>query len=144
MDDKSWRILQTLQADARSPLKALADAAGLSLPATAERLRKLEESGVITGYRAEVDAAALGHGIEAVVGITVAQPSKKKFLDSLQRNAAVLECLHVTGADSYLLRVVAQDMADFERLIGSINAWGETRSSIVMSVPLPRRGPQRV
>lgn len=143
IDDKSWRLLGVLQADARCPLKTAAAAAGLSIPAAAERVRKLEEAGIIRGYHADISPAAAGYGIQAVIGITVPQPQKRKLLDLLGRSPQVLECLHVTGADSYLLRVVAADIAELEQFIGTINGYGETRTSIVMSEPLPRRGLQR-
>ena len=140
LDDKAWRLLQALQADGRQPLKALAQAAGLSLPATAERIKRLEDAGVITGVRAEVSPAALGYGVRAVVGIHVPQPGKRQLIERLTAMPEVLECHHVSGADSYLMTVVATDLAHLEALIASINLYGETRTSIVISSPIPRRG----
>lgn len=140
LDDKAWRLLQALQADGRQPLKALAQVAGLSLPATAERIKRLEEAGVITGVRAEVSPAALGYGVRAVVGINVPQPGKRQLIDRLAQMPEVLECHHVSGADSYLMTVVATDLVHLETLIASINIYGETRTSIVFSTPIPRRG----
>ena len=140
IDEKAWRLLAALQADARSPLKELAAAAGLSIPATAEHIRKLEEAGVILGYHAEVDATAAGYGVRALVGITTVQPHKRKFLEKIAAAPQVLECHHVTGADSYVMTVVATSIAELERFLGSINGYGETRTSIVMSTPIPRRG----
>lgn len=139
LDDRSWRLLQALQADARAPLKVLAEATGLSVPATQERLRKLEEAGVVTGYTATVDVHAAGYGVQAMVGIHVPQPGKKAFLAHLETLPRVLECHHVSGSDSYLMRVVAQDLPDLERFLADVNAWGETRTSIVFSTPIPRR-----
>lgn len=139
LDEKAWRLLLALQADGRAPLKALAAAAGLSLPATAERLKRLKDAGVLRSIGAEVDAAAAGYGVRAIVGITVLQPGKKAFLDKCRRAAEVLECHHVAGADSYLLTVVARDLPDLERFLASINGYGETRTSIVFSTPIPRR-----
>jgi Lrp/AsnC family leucine-responsive transcriptional regulator len=143
VDDKSWQILATLQQDARASLKTLADAAGLSMPSTAERIKKLEEAGIIRGYHAEVAPEALGYLIKAIIGITTTQPHKRKFTDLLAKSPQVLECLHVTGADSYLVTVIARDMAELEAFLGRINVFGETRTSIVMSAPLARRGLQR-
>lgn len=140
LDDKAWKLLLALQQDGRAPLKALADAAGLSIPATAERLRRLKDAGIVRGVGAEIDAAAAGYAVRAIVGTTVTQPGKKAFVERLRRAAEVLECHHVAGADSYLLTVVARDLPDLERFLASINAWGETRTSIVFSTPIPRRG----
>ncbi|AMP01348.1 asnC family protein [Collimonas arenae] len=139
IDAKGRKILAAVQRDGRISLKALADECGLSLPATSERLKRLEESGVVTGYRAVVDAAAVGRGVMAVVGITAAQAYKTRLIKLLQSMPEVLECLHVTGADSYLLRVATQDISHLERFVGSINHYGETRTSIIMSMPIPLR-----
>ena len=140
LDDKAWALLLALQADGRAPLKALADAAGLSIPATAERLKRLKDAGVVRAVGAELDAARAGYAVREIVGITVTQPGKKNFVDRLKRAAEVLECHHVAGADSYLLTVVARDLPDLERFLASINGFGETRTSIVFSTPIPRRG----
>lgn len=143
IDEKSWAILAALQEDARAPLKTLAELAGLSVPATAERIRKMEEAGIIRGYRAEVAPEALGYIIKAVVAITTQHPYKQKFIEVLRTMPQVLECLHVTGADSCLFTVVAKDMQDLEQFLAGINKYGETRTSIVMSSQIPRRGVQQ-
>jgi Lrp/AsnC family leucine-responsive transcriptional regulator len=143
VDEKSWRLLDALQADARASLKTLAEAAGLSLPATAERIRKMEAAGIIRGYHADIAPEALGYVIKAVVAITTQHPYKQKFIEVLRAKPQVLECLHVTGADSCLFTVVAKDMQDLEAFLASINQYGETRSSVVMSSQIPRRGVQR-
>ncbi|GAA6121014.1 Lrp/AsnC family transcriptional regulator [Acidovorax sp. FG27] len=142
LDEKAWKLLDALQADGRAPLKALAQAAGLSVAATAERLRRLQESGVVRGVHADLDPARLGRPVQALVGITVAQPHKQAFIKALRSRAEVLECHHVTGADSYMMTVAVADMAALESFLGDINRWGETRTAIVMSTPIFRRGPR--
>lgn len=143
VDEKAWRILSALQQDARVSLTTLAEIAGLSLPATAERVRKMEAAGLIRGYHADIVPEALGYVIKAVVAITTQQPYKQKFIEVLRAKPQVLECLHVTGADSCLFTVVAKDMQDLEQFLAGINHFGETRTSIVMSSQIPRRGVQR-
>lgn len=140
LDDKAWRLLQALQADGRAPLKALAAAAGLSIPATVERLQRLQAAGVVRSIGAELDPARVGYGVKAIVGITAAQPGKRALLEQLERSPEVLECHHVAGADSYLMTVVARDLPDLERFLATVNGYGETRTSIVFSTPIPRRG----
>jgi Lrp/AsnC family leucine-responsive transcriptional regulator len=140
LDDKAWALLLALQKDGRSPLKSLAAAAGLSIPAASERLKRLMDAGVVRSVNADIDPARAGYPVRAVVGITVVQPGKKAFLDKLRRAPEVLECHHVAGADSYVLTVVARDLQDLERFLASINGYGETRTSIVFSTPIPRRG----
>lgn len=140
LDTKAWALLMALQADGRAPLKTLAQAAGLSLPATAERLKRLQHAGIVRSVGADLDPARTGYPVRAIVGITVLQPGKKALLDKLRRAAEVLECHHVAGADSYVMTVVARSLEDLERFLASINGYGETRTSIVFSTPITRRG----
>jgi Lrp/AsnC family leucine-responsive transcriptional regulator len=143
LDAKAWRILNALQADGRAPLKQLAQEAGLSIPATAERLKRLQEAGVITGVHAQLDAYAAGYGVRAIVGILALHPSKRPLIEHLRKRPEVLECHHVTGADSYVMTVVAKDMKALEDLLASMNKYGETRTSVVMSTPIALRGIDR-
>lgn len=140
LDPKAWALLMALQEDGRAPLKTLAQAAGLSVPATVERLKRLKESGVVRSVSADLDPALAGYPVRAIVGITVQQPGKKAFIDKLKRAPEVLECHHVAGADSYIVTVVCQSLEKLERFLASINGYGETRTSIVFSTPVPRRG----
>lgn len=140
IDDKSWRLLLALQRDGRAALKVLAAATGLSIPSTVERLRRLQEAGVVTSIGARLDPAQAGYGVRAIVGITTSQPGKGRLVEKLRRAAEVLECHHVAGADSYLMDVIAEDLPGLERFLASINGFGETRTSIVFSTPIPRRG----
>lgn len=139
LDTKAWKIIAAIQRDARMSLKSLADEAGLSLPATSERLKRLEEAGVINGYRALINPEAVGYGVLAIIGITTLQPGKARLIEVLKSLPEVLECLHVTGQDSYLLRVATQNIRHLERFVGEINHYGETRTAIVMSAPIPLR-----
>lgn len=140
LDDAAWRLLGALQRDARAPLKTLAQAAGLSVAATAERLKRLQDTGIVQGFTVQLDAARAGYPVKAIIGITATQPGKKPLLERLRHAPEVLECHHVAGADSYVMTVVATGLADLERFVGSINAYGETRTSIVFSTPIERRG----
>ncbi|MDH4581870.1 Lrp/AsnC family transcriptional regulator [Pseudomonas sp. BN415] len=140
LDAKSWKILQVVQREGRISLTDLASRVSLSLPATSERLKRLEEAGVIEAYRAAVSAEKAGYQVMALIGMTTPQPEKARLIAQLQQMPEVLECLHVTGQDSFILRVVTRDIRHLERFVGSINHFGETRTSIVMSAPIPLRG----
>jgi Lrp/AsnC family leucine-responsive transcriptional regulator len=140
LDDKSWQLLLSVQRNGRATLKALAKDAGLSIAATAERLKRLAESGVVRGIAADLDVSKSGYSVRAIVGITAAQPGKKPLLDRLRQAPEVLECHHVAGADSYIMTVIALDLHDLERFVSTINMYGETRTSIIYSTPIPRRG----
>jgi len=139
IDAKSWKILQAIQDEGRISLTELANRVALSLPATSERLKRLEEFGVIEGYRACVSAEHVGYEVMALIGMTTPQPDKARLVALLQQMPEVLECLHVTGQDSFILRVVTRNIRHLERFVGSINHFGETRTSIVMSAPIPLR-----
>jgi len=140
MDKLDWKLISLLQRNGRMTYTDLGREVLLSVPTVTERLKRLEEAGVIEGYVARVNPVAAGYAVSAMVGITVQQPAKAKFLKMLETVPEVLECHHVTGADSYLIRLVALNMSDLERLIERINLYGETRTSIVMSTPLASRG----
>ena len=114
LDDAAWRLLGALQRDARAPLKVLAVAAGLSVAATAERLKRLQDAGIAQGFTAQLDAAKAGYPVQATIGITVAQPAKKPLLDRLRAAPEVLECHVLLGAFDFLLRVVTPDLRSYE------------------------------
>ncbi|MBA4708416.1 Lrp/AsnC family transcriptional regulator [Aquitalea aquatica] len=139
IDSKAWKILECLQQDARLSLTELARAVEMSVPAVSERVKRLEEAGVIQGYHARLSPAKAGYTLSAMVGITVAQPYKKKLLQLLEDMPEVLECHHVTGADSYLFRLLARDVGHLETLVARVNHLGETRTSIILSTPIAAR-----
>ncbi|SCX61796.1 Lrp/AsnC family transcriptional regulator [Variovorax sp. EL159] len=139
IDPKNWQILDVLQEDARTSLTSLSRQVGLSVPSTSERVKRLEEAGVIEGYRAVVPPRKAGYTVTALIGIHTLQPEKARLIKLLKGKSEVLECFHVTGQDSYVLRVIARDIEHLEDFVGSINHLGETRTSIVMSVPIPAR-----
>ncbi|MBZ5796105.1 Lrp/AsnC family transcriptional regulator [Burkholderia contaminans] len=140
MDDLDWKVLALLQANGRISYTELARQVHLSVPAVTERVKRLEAAGVVEGYTARINPAVAGYPVSALIGITVPQPAKAKFLRLLETIPEIVECHHVTGADSYVMRLVAIGMTHLEQLIGRINLYGETRTSIVMSTPLPARG----
>ncbi|MDD3784999.1 MAG: Lrp/AsnC ligand binding domain-containing protein [Hydrogenophaga sp.] len=107
------------------------------MSATVERLK---EAGVVRSVGTELAPALSGSPVSAIIGITVAQPGKKTLIEKLRQAPEVLECQHVAGADLYVINVVARSLPDLERFISTINGYGETRTSIVFSTPIPRRG----
>ncbi len=119
MLDSIDRILvERLQADGRATQLELAQAVGLSQPAVAERIRKLEQRGVITGYAARVDAARLGKDVTAFIGVTVDHPRHfDAFAARVRALDDVLECHRVAGEDSYLLKVKTANTASLDALL---------------------------
>ncbi|MFC3625767.1 Lrp/AsnC family transcriptional regulator [Vogesella amnigena] len=139
IDSKSWSILQALQGNARQSLTELAQSVGMSVPAVSERVKRLEEAGVIRGYHAVVAPLRAGYALSALVGITVPQPAKKTLLERLEAMPEVQECHHVTGNDSYVFRLLARDVSHLELLVSRLNDLGETRTSIILSTPISQR-----
>ena len=131
-DDVDLRILQLLQEDCRTSLVRLGEAAGLSAPAVLERIKKLEAAGVITGYHAILDARRLGLDVTAFIGVIISHPSVLgRFESQLAALDGVLECHHVTGEYTLLLKVKTANTSSLERLISQIRAlegvaWTET------------------
>src|SRR6185437_5729506 len=118
MDPADHRIVDMLQRNARTTQIELAKAVGLSQPAVAERIRKLEERGVITGYVAKVDAAALGVDVTAFIGVGIEHPNFfAGFTKKVRGLDEVLECHRVAGEDSYLLKVKTQNTRTLDRLL---------------------------
>jgi Lrp/AsnC family leucine-responsive transcriptional regulator len=118
MDATDERLVTLLQENGRATQAELAKEIGLSQPATYGRIKKLEESGVITGYAARVDAAKLGKDVTAFVGVSIEHPKYfEAFAKKVLAHAEVLECHRVAGQDSYLLKVKTQNTASLDRLL---------------------------
>jgi Lrp/AsnC family leucine-responsive transcriptional regulator len=140
LDDISWMLLEHLQRDARASYRELADAVGLTPPAVAERMRKMERVGIIKGYRAELDFEALGLPLVAIIRVTA---QTTEAIQAVPRIAAelpeILECHRVTGAESHVLRAVVRNPAHLEELIGRLVEFGAaTLTNIITSSPKSR------
>jgi Lrp/AsnC family leucine-responsive transcriptional regulator len=140
MDELDWAILDELQADARLSYNELARRVHLSAPSVAERVRRLERDGVITGYRAEVDPRALGLALSAVIRIRPAPGQLESVAELARRTPEVVECRRVTGEDCYIATAHVRDVEHLEEVIDHFVALGQTTTSIVQSSPVPRRG----
>lgn len=137
LDPIGRRLLAALQEDARLTYGELGARVGLSPPAVAERMRRLEEAGVITGYRAQIDMAKLGVPITAFIRCNSPGPQ----IGAIARAAPeVLECHRVTGSDAFILKVVVASVAHLETLIDRFLPYGQSTTSIVLSSPVPERG----
>jgi Lrp/AsnC family leucine-responsive transcriptional regulator len=132
-------LLQELQQDARLSLAELGRRVGLSAPAVADRLERLEQAGVIRGYRAEVDPRALGYELAVVLRIRPAPRELKKVAELAQRTPEVVECHRITGDDCYLMKAHVRDVDHMEEVIDRFAIYGQTTTSIIQSSPVPRR-----
>lgn len=137
MDEIDLKILDILQKEGRTRRNDLAERIHLSLPAASERLRKLEESGAITGYFAKLDHKKLGKDITAFITVTV--DSSRHFGTFLEHAAAVdeiLECHAMTGEGTHILKVRTENTASLEKLLARIQSWQgvvKTTTSVVLS-----------
>lgn len=138
LDEIDRAILAALQADARVRTSELARRVGLSAPAIAERLRRLEDSGVVR-YRTEVNPAALGYPICALVRISPHSLGLPRIPEIARATPEVTECYRVTGEDCYVLKLHLQSMDDLEGILDQFTEHGRTTTSIIHSVPVPRR-----
>jgi Lrp/AsnC family leucine-responsive transcriptional regulator len=139
-DATNLRLLEELQQDARLSLAELGRRVGLSSPAVADRLKRLEDEGVISGYRADVNPRALGYTLGVIIRIRPA-PRQIAAVAQLARDTPeVLECHRVTGDDCYVMTAYVRDVEHLEQVIDQFVAYGQTTSSIMQSSPVPRRG----
>ena len=138
LDPIDYQILDLLQSDAQTTQMEIAAKVGLSQPAVADRVRKLEESGAIVGYVARLDPRAMGNDVRAFVGVRISHPRHHEpFARRIAELPEVLECHRVAGLDSYLLKVVTRDTESLDRLISDalrrIAGVTRTHTTVVLS-----------
>ena len=141
LDPVNLRLLSELQADGRISLAQLGRRVGLSAPAVAERVQRLERAGVIRGYHAELDPRALGFPVTAIVRIRPSPGRLQRIPEIARETPEVAECYRITGEDCYLLRIQLRSIDDLEEVLDRFTPFGLTTTSIVHSAPVPRRGP---
>lgn len=139
LDRIGRKILAVLQDDARQSLTRIGQVVGLSAPAVAERIKKLEEAGILLGYHASVDPAAVGRTVGAFIELS----TETRHYPAVQRLAAdspeIIACHHISGGASFLIHVRVTDVAALESLVTRLSPYGQTRSSIVLSTPVDKR-----
>src|SRR5687768_8511869 len=131
MDEVNRRLLGELQGDSRMTMAELARRVGMSSPAVAERVQRLEQSGVIAGYRVELDPAALGWTVAAFVRVRPTGGQLSKIIQLAEAMPQVSECHRITGEDCLLLKVHAATMTDLENSLDRFLVYGQTVTSII-------------
>jgi Lrp/AsnC family transcriptional regulator, leucine-responsive regulatory protein len=138
-DPTDWRILEALQRNGRTSYVELAQAVAMSPSAVTERVRRMEEAGVIVGYTAVVNPERLGLHTLAFVRLRFPTSNYRPLHKLLDETPEILEAHHVTGEDCFVLKVVALSMRHLEEITGRLSALGAVTANIVYSSPLPRR-----
>lgn len=141
LDAVNLRLLHELRSEPRQTMAQLGRRIGMSPPAVTERVRRLEEAGVIVGYRLELNPAALGLPIAVYIRVRPNHGQLSKIGDLAQRIPEVVECHRVTGEDCFILKVYIPAMEQLDRILDRLLLYGTTTTSIIQSSPVPLRPP---
>lgn len=139
MDTIDWNILRELQIDARISFAELGRRVGLTTPAVIERVRKLEDAGVITGYEAKIETAKVGLPITAFIRMSITGIDYSHIIEVVRESKEVLECHRATGGDSFIMKVAVSDVEHLQVIIDKLTPYGVTTTSIVLSSPVKKR-----
>ena len=133
------KILKELQEDARTSYAELGRRVGLTTPAVIERVRKLEDAAIITGYRADIDTAKVGLPITAFIRMSITGVDYSHIIDVVQGSTEVLECHRGTGGDSFIMKVAVASVEHLQEVIDRLVPYGITTTTIVLSSPVKKR-----
>jgi Lrp/AsnC family leucine-responsive transcriptional regulator len=139
LDPIGWRILAELQNDARIHFSELGRRAGLSTPAVIERVHRMEEAGIITGYRVEIDRQKVGRPVCAYIRVRVTGDSISHVIAIARAMPEVYECHHIAGEDTFLLKVCVPSSEALENIIKKFMPYVATTTMLVLSSPVTRR-----
>lgn len=133
VDSVNWLILQLLQNNARLTHTEIARQVGISSPAVAERIRKLEDAGVIEGYYAKVSYLKTGYQFKAIINLRAFMGRLKPFLEKVVTFKEVINCYRITGNENIVMEVILRDQKHLEQFIDQLITYGESKTQIVLS-----------
>lgn len=136
MDYTDYQIIEILQKNGRISMKDLGKAVNMTSPAVTERVRKLEENGVILGYKAIIAPGKLNKNIMAFINVGLSPENYQPFISYAKKNEKIIECHHVTGDFSVIIKVITENMEELKSLIDDIKKRGHTQTSIILSSPI--------
>lgn len=139
LDDIGWKILRELQQNARLSYVELGRRVGLSIPAVTERLRRMEDAEIITGYHAEVNPEKVGLPITAFIRMNIVGDLTIRLTALLKELPEITECHRGTGGDSFIMKINVASVHHLEKLIDRLLPYGTTTTSIVLSSPVAKR-----
>jgi len=141
LDAKNIELLRLLQEDPRQPIAELARRVGMSGPAVRERVQRLEEAGVIRGYRLDIEPRAIGLPVAAIIRVRPAPGQLQRVAELAREMPNVTECHRVTGEDCFIVKVHLEAIDSLDRVLDRFLAFGTTTTSIIQSSPVPMRSP---
>ncbi len=144
LDATDRKIIDELAQEGRISFAELGRRVSLSSPAVTERVRRLEQTGVITGYRAEIDPRALGYSLTAIVRVKPAVRQLSKIAELAAGIPQVEECLRITGEDCFYMKVHLRSIEELPSVLDQFLLYGETTTSIVNATPVARRDPPAI
>lgn len=133
LDTISWKILSCLQENARQSNTEIARQAGITSPAVAERIRKMEDAGIIEGFYAKVSHFETGHQLKAIITLRAFMGRLKPFIHKVSSFSEVVNCYRITGNENIVMEVVLNNQKHLEQFIDKLITYGETRTHIVLS-----------
>ena len=139
MDETDIQILRILQENGKTSMKELGSRVHLTSPAVSERVRKLEDKNIITGYKAIVKPSKLNLTLEAYIGVAMRPAQLLHFKKLVKKEPTIIECNHMTGHDSMTIRVLAKNTVELQELLQKIQKYGKTNTSIILSKPLEHK-----
>lgn len=139
LDHIDAAILRELHKDARIARAELARRVGLSAPSVAERVHRLEDTGVIAGYGAHINPARLGYALTVLIRARPLPGEMNNMIEAMRDTHQIVECERISGEDCFVARAHVRDVAEMEHVIDRLVPFGATNSSIVQSAPVPPR-----
>lgn len=136
MDQTDEKIIKILQYDGRMSMKDLGKEVSLSPPAVAERVKRLEDMGIIKSYKAVIDNEKVGKPIRVLINASIKPEKQESFLEFANSSDEIAECHHVTGPHSMIMKAYLREMTHLEELVGKIQTFGNTETYIIMSSPI--------
>jgi len=133
LDSLNWKILQRLQQNARVSNSEIGREVGISSPAVSERIKKMEDAGIIHGYRTVVSPFETGYQLKAIITLRAFMGKLKPFLEKVKTYDEVLNCYRITGNENIVMEVVLRNQKHLEAFIDQLISYGETKTQIVLS-----------
>lgn len=133
IDSLSWKILKCLQQNARQSNAEIGRTVGISSPAVSERIKKMEDAGIIQGYNTSVYPFEVGYQLKAIITLRAFMGMLKPFLEKVKTYPEVLNCYRITGNENFVMEVVLRNQKHLEQFIDQLIVYGETKTQIVLS-----------